>query len=176
VWNTIFNELWKDCLAFLEREHLHSVCNTVLNRRAPKKGHTIKYLVTQYWNNNIQYYCQRRIILWYWATIYCLLTTDVNWQYCLLNNLYCYEIFYYMFVHESHNIVCDYWCMLTIMSVEYHIAMKYFTIDHSCMSQYCLLTTDVNWQYCLLSTIYCYGILLLYCTHENHNIVCWLLT
>ena len=44
----------EDCLAFLERERLHSnvmfslTANTVLNGRAPKKVHTIKYLVTQY--------------------------------------------------------------------------------------------------------------------------------
>jgi hypothetical protein len=40
--------------SFLERERLHAnvmfslTANTVLNGRAPKKGHAIKYLVTQY--------------------------------------------------------------------------------------------------------------------------------
>ncbi len=46
----------------------------------------------------------------------------------------------------------DYWRMLTIMSVEYYIAMKYFTILYPWEPQYCLMTTDDN--VCWLP--YCY--------------------
>jgi hypothetical protein len=49
--------------------------------------------------------------------------------------------------HESHNILSVfYWRMLTIMSVEYYIAMKYFTICSFMWATILSLTTDVCWQ------------------------------
>jgi len=68
-------------------------------------------------------------VLYPWEPQYCLLTTDVFWQYCLLNNLYCYEIYYYI-VHSCMPQYCLLTTerMLTILSVEYYIAMKNFTI------------------------------------------------
>jgi hypothetical protein len=101
----------------------------------------------------------------------------------------------------SHNIVCDYWCMPIIMSVQYYIAMKYeshnivwwlltyadnnvwwvqyiamkyFTVLYPCEPQYCLLSTDVFSQYCLLNNIAMKYFTILY-IHVCHNIVCWLL-
>ena len=105
--------------------------------------------------------------------IICFLLTYADNNVCWV--LYCYEIFYYMFIHVSHNIVFDYWCMLTIMSVEYYIAMKYFTI----VPMRATILSDDYWRMLTIMSVE-YNILLWnilpYCTHESHNIVCWLLT
>ena len=96
-------------------------------------------------------------ILYPWEPQNFLLTTDVNWQYCLLNNLYCYEIYY----NIDHSCMPQYCLlttgrMLTIMSVEYYIAMKYFTIlcIHVSHNIVCWLLMYVGNNVCWV--LYCY--------------------
>jgi len=118
----------------------------------------------------------------YWCVLTaCLLSTILLWnilQYCtheshnivcwLLvyadNNvrwvLYCYEICYDIVPMIATILSVDYWHMLTIMSVEYYIAMKYFTILYPWEPQYCLLTkywcmlTIMSVEYCCYEIFY----------------------
>jgi carbon starvation protein CstA len=87
-------------------------------------------------------------ILWYCTheshNIVCWLLTYADNNVCWV--LYCYEIFYDIVPMWATILSVDYCRMLTIMSVGYRIAMKYFTILYPCEPQYCLLTTDVCWQ------------------------------
>jgi hypothetical protein len=94
---------------------------------------------------NILQYCTHES-----HNIVCWLLTYADNNVCWVP--YCYEIFYDIVPMRATILSVGYWRMLTIMSVEYYIAMKYFTILYPWEPQYCLL---IN------------------CTHE---IVCWLLT
>jgi hypothetical protein len=76
------------------------------------ESHNIVWWLLTYADNNVcwvQYIAMKYFtVLYPWEPQYCLLTTDVFGQYCLLNNLLLWNILL-LYIHVCHNIVCDYW-------------------------------------------------------------------
>ena len=85
---------------------------------------------------------------------YCLLTTERMLTIMYVECHIALQILLYCLFMWATILFVDYWCMLTIMSVEYYIAIwNNITILYPWEPQYCLMTTDICWQYSLLSTI-----------------------
>ena len=118
---------------------------------------------------NILLYCthESHNIVW-WLLTYA--DNNVCWL------TYWYEIFYDIVPMKATILSADYWRILTILSVEYYCYEIFYYIVHSCMPQYCLLTTErmltiMSVEYYIAMKYFTISFI-----HVSHNIVCWLLT
>ena len=84
--------------------------------------------------------------------------------------LYTLSTFCSIFCYMNAMILFSFPCCLHRLSSQYILLSGqnifwYILCTHE-SQQYCLCITVICWQYCLL----------VLCTHESHNIVCWVLT